>query len=94
MPFWLIRLVSMVVYAFANDLSSLDPLTGSFATKLVLLFGTYFFSAVALLVGGWFGVRNAPPGSMEEYSGLEGEECRGGSADSNVIEMVAQPRFK
>lgn len=64
---------------------------GSFATKLWLLFGTLFGASIALLVGGWFGVRTGPPGTPAEYLGLEGNsECAltsGVSGVSNEIEM-------
>lgn len=49
----LIRLSYGVTYAF-NRIPSLDPVTGSFATRLVLMFGTQLFVVLVVLVGGWF----------------------------------------
>lgn len=66
MPFWLVRLAYLVTYAFEHKLV-LDPVMGTFAVKLVLVFGTYLFASIPLLVGGWFGVRKANPGSVDDY---------------------------
>ncbi|KAH7020375.1 hypothetical protein EDB80DRAFT_562272 [Ilyonectria destructans] len=49
----LIRLSYGVTYAF-NRIPSLDPVTGSFATRLVLMFGTQLLVVLVVLVGGWF----------------------------------------
>lgn len=94
MPFWLIRLITATVYAFAHQITSLDPVMGSYQVKLLLLFGTYFFASTALLVGGWYGVSRTAPGTPGEYQAIA-EEFALARGDSNgPIEMVGQPRLK
>lgn len=61
---------------------------GSFATRLVLLFGTYLGASVALLVGGWLGMGQVPPGTVEEYLGVEDGQ-RGSMTD---VEMIVQAK--
>lgn len=87
-PFWLARLGYRVVYAFNRDVSSLDPVAGGFATKLVLLFGTYLFSSIALLAGGWL-ARDLLPVARVEQSLEEDQRHlrRERSEDSLAVEM-------
>ncbi|GKT44481.1 uncharacterized protein ColSpa_04662 [Colletotrichum spaethianum] len=63
-PFQLIHLAYTTTYAF-NRISSLDPVMGSFATKLVLLFGTQLGVTAAMLGGGWFGMSADTPKAVE-----------------------------
>ncbi|KAM5349517.1 hypothetical protein ACJ41O_006022 [Fusarium nematophilum] len=57
----LIRLSYSMTYAF-NRIPSLDPVTGSFATRLILMFGTQLCIVIVVEIGGWFskGVRPEP----------------------------------
>lgn len=87
MPFWLVRLAYVTTYAYEH-LPSLDPVMGSFATKLVLLFGTYLGTSAALLAGGWLGMSKMPAGTVDEYLG-EGDERALNRETTNDIEMMA-----
>lgn len=51
-PFQVVRTVYNAVHAFTLD-RSLDPIFGTFATKVVFLFLMHFIVAIILLVGGW-----------------------------------------
>ncbi|KAI9146869.1 putative efflux pump antibiotic resistance protein [Paramyrothecium foliicola] len=51
-PFQLVRLMHSATYAF-NRIPSLDPVMGTFATKLVLVIGMQIGVSIALTVGGW-----------------------------------------
>lgn len=94
MPFWVVRIITTTTYAFDHTISSLDPVMGSYGTKLLLIFGTYFFASTALLVGGWYGVPKVAPGTPGEYRRIE-EEFALARGDSNGIEMVDhQQRLK
>ncbi|KAK6225439.1 hypothetical protein QIS74_01486 [Colletotrichum tabaci] len=64
MPFHLIHLAYTTTYAF-NHIPSLDPVMGSFATKLVLLFGTQLGVTIAMLGGGWFGMSADMPKAVQ-----------------------------
>ncbi|KAK7408445.1 hypothetical protein QQX98_009372 [Neonectria punicea] len=55
----LIRLSYSLTYAF-NRVPSLDPVTGSFATRLILMFGTQLCVVIVVLVGGWFSMDARP----------------------------------
>lgn len=63
MPIWLGRLSYMCIYAFNRQNTSLDPVMGSFAVKM-LLFGTSWGAATALTAGGWFSMANMPAGGF------------------------------
>lgn len=64
LPFQLIHLAYTTTYAF-NQISSLDPIMGSFATKLVLIFGTYLGVTIAMLAGGWLGMSADMPKAVQ-----------------------------
>ncbi|KAL0940446.1 uncharacterized protein CTRU02_203209 [Colletotrichum truncatum] len=64
MPFHLIHLAYTTTYAF-NRITSLDPVMGSFATKLVLLFGTELCTTLAMLGGGWLGMSADIPKTVQ-----------------------------
>ncbi|OHF02311.1 hypothetical protein CORC01_02304 [Colletotrichum orchidophilum] len=64
LPFQLIHLAYTTTYAF-NQISSLDPVMGSFGTKLVLIFGTYLGVTIAILAGGWLGMSTDVPKAMQ-----------------------------
>ncbi|GJC83626.1 hypothetical protein ColLi_06464 [Colletotrichum liriopes] len=64
MPFQLIHLAYTTTYAF-NRISSLDPVMGTFATKLVLLFGTQLGVTIAMLGGGWLGMSADTPKAVQ-----------------------------
>ncbi|KAF5641520.1 hypothetical protein F25303_6864 [Fusarium sp. NRRL 25303] len=51
-PFQLVRLGYTLTYSF-TPYSSLDPVSGTFATRLVLMFGMQMIVAVIVTVGGW-----------------------------------------
>lgn len=91
LPIWMIRLIGNTTYAFAHSLSDLDPVMGSYQTKLLLIFGTYFFTSTALLVGGWYGVSRTTPGTPGEYRQIEAEFAMARES-SNDIEMTGQER--
>lgn len=94
LPIWLIRLIAATTYAFAHSISALDPVMGSYSTKLMLIFGTYFFASTFLLVGGWYGVSRTTPGTPGEYRQIEAEFAMA-RGSSNDIEMTGQDqRFK
>ncbi|KAF3762926.1 hypothetical protein M406DRAFT_72895 [Cryphonectria parasitica EP155] len=59
MAFWLLRLAYDTFYAY-DHLTELDPVMGTFGTKLVLVFGTYLGASIALLAGGWLGMSKIP----------------------------------
>lgn len=59
--FWAVRLGHGLVYSVRRDLAdTLDPVKGSFQTRLVLIFGTWLGASVALIVGGWLGMKKRP----------------------------------
>lgn len=87
MPFWIARIGYGCVYAFNHSTSSLDPVMGSFAVKLVLLFGMWFCASVALCVGGWFGAPRAKADTVVEYLGNGRDEDTRGLTD---VEMTVQ----
>lgn len=88
MPFWLTRIGYETVYAFNHDVTSLDPVMGSFATKLVLLFGTYLLSSTALLAGGWLSKDLIPLAQVQQYLGEDQQYLsRERTGDSSDVEM-------
>lgn len=95
LPIWMVRLIVNTTYAFDHSISELDPVMGSYQTKLLLIFGTYFFSSTALLVGGWYGVSRTAPGTPGEYRQIEAEFAMA-RGSSNDIEMTVgqEQRFK
>jgi hypothetical protein len=58
-PFQLVRLGYTLTYSF-TPYSSLDPVSGTFATRLVLMFGMQMIVAVIVTVGGWRGTGAVP----------------------------------
>ncbi len=56
MPFQLVRLAYNTTYAFLR-VPSLDPVTGSFATRLILLFFMQLGVSLSAVAGGWFSRR-------------------------------------
>ncbi|ETS87449.1 hypothetical protein PFICI_01277 [Pestalotiopsis fici W106-1] len=54
-PFQCLRLIYNTTYAF-DHLAILDPITGTFAVRLILQFIPQIGVAVATVVGGWFGI--------------------------------------
>lgn len=64
----LIRLTYHLVYAF-NQTPSLDPVTGSFATRLVLVFGTQLLIALVVIAGGWLSKDARPPPLLKLLNG-------------------------
>lgn len=58
-PLWVVRLGYNTAYAFHHD-STLDPVSGNFETRLVLLFGTWLMASIPLAVGGWLGMKIVP----------------------------------
>ncbi|KAJ5004482.1 hypothetical protein K4K48_009793 [Colletotrichum sp. SAR 10_66] len=80
MPFHLVHLTYTTTYPF-NRVSSLDPVMGSFATKLILLFGTELCTTIAMIAGGWLGMSADMPKAVQmELSPLDAE---GGSSNNN-----------
>lgn len=87
MPFWLVRMGYQTYYAFEHP-SALNPVMGSFATKLVLLFFPYLGASVALLAGGWLSMDLLPVGTVEEYLGEDQRQLyRERSGESSDVEM-------
>ncbi|KAF9871121.1 integral membrane protein [Colletotrichum karsti] len=64
MPFHLIHLAYTTTYAF-DRIPSLDPVMGTFATKLVLLFGTELGVSIAMIGGGWLGMSADVPKAVQ-----------------------------
>ncbi|KAF5977920.1 integral membrane protein [Fusarium coicis] len=58
-PFQLVRLGYTLTYSF-TPYSSLDPVSGTFTTRLVLMFGMQMIVAVIVTVGGWRGTGAVP----------------------------------
>lgn len=73
MLFWIVRIGYNCVYAFVPK-TELDPVVGSFAVKLVLLFGMWMGASVALCVGGWRGVPMVKLGSSVGSSGSDRDD--------------------
>ncbi|KAJ3524501.1 hypothetical protein NM208_g12041 [Fusarium decemcellulare] len=63
----LIRLSYSLTYAF-NRIPSLDPVTGSFATRLILMFGTQLFIVLVVIAGGWMS-KDVRPNSQVKVRG-------------------------
>ncbi|GAB7323472.1 hypothetical protein MBLNU13_g05919t1 [Cladosporium sp. NU13] len=47
------KVVYAAVYTLDHADTAINPITGSFAVKVVLIVGVQFFAAVAMVVGGW-----------------------------------------
>jgi len=62
-----IRSIYSVVYTFDHSSTALNPVTGSFAVKLILVVLVQLLAAAALIVGG-YRARDIVDG---RYSGLE-----------------------
>ncbi|TDZ41079.1 hypothetical protein CTRI78_v009976 [Colletotrichum trifolii] len=84
MPFHLIHLAYTTTYAF-NRIPSLDPVMGSFATKLVLLFGTELGTAMAMVGGGWLSMNAEAPKIVQ----LELRGSADAEAEGNVNNSVS-----
>jgi hypothetical protein len=65
MPFHLIRLAYNTTYAF-SPIPSLNPVSGTFATKLILIFGTQLGATLAMVAGGWLGTRSTSKEALGE----------------------------
>ncbi|KAH8885003.1 hypothetical protein GQ53DRAFT_879293 [Thozetella sp. PMI_491] len=63
MPFHLVRLAYNTTYAFLR-VSSLDPVTGSFATRLILLFFMQLGVALPAIAGGWMSKELVPKSQL------------------------------
>lgn len=70
-PFQLVRLAYNTTYAF-DHLAILDPIMGTFAVRLILLFSMNLGVSLAMVVGGWLGM---PPKMRiqveEDMTGLQ-----------------------
>ncbi|KAF6835321.1 hypothetical protein CPLU01_04401 [Colletotrichum plurivorum] len=76
MPFHLIHMAYTTTYAF-NRIPSLDPVMGTFATKLILLFGTELGTTVAMLGGGWMGMSAEAPKTVQMELAAVGGDVEG-----------------
>lgn len=65
---WVVRLAYNTAYAFHHD-TRLDPVSGNFETRLVLLYGTSLMASISLAVGGWLGIKKVP-GDQNDTEGL------------------------
>jgi ABC-type Fe3+ transport system permease subunit len=86
MPWQMIRLAYTTTYAF-SPIPSLDPVMGSFATKLILIFGTQLATGLALVAGGWLGL--PPKAKSDRFIGLERQttyETEGGHSTTGGLE--------
>jgi hypothetical protein len=54
-PLQSVRLAYLTTYAF-TAIPSLDPVTGAFVVKLVLIFGTQLIISLIVITGGWLGI--------------------------------------
>ncbi|KAH6695742.1 hypothetical protein F5X68DRAFT_147629 [Plectosphaerella plurivora] len=61
LPFQLIRLGHSLTYSF-TPYASLDPISGTFATRLILMFGMQLVVAIVATVGGWLSINTVPAG--------------------------------
>lgn len=52
LPFQLVRLGHILTYSF-TPYPSLDPISGTFVTRLVIMFGMQLLVAVIAMAGGW-----------------------------------------
>ncbi|KAJ3533937.1 hypothetical protein NM208_g7763 [Fusarium decemcellulare] len=64
LPFQLVRLGYSLTYAF-TPYPSLDPISGTFATRLILMFGMQLAVAIIVIVGGWFSTGLVPSKALE-----------------------------
>lgn len=57
LPFQLVRLGHSLTYSF-TPYPMLDPISGAFVTKLILMFGMQLCAVISILVGGWSSIRD------------------------------------
>jgi hypothetical protein len=70
LPFQLIRIGYNLTMAF-TPYAVIDPFSGSFASRLLLMFGTQLCVAIAVTVGGWMSVGLVPaPALGQENQGF------------------------
>lgn len=63
LPFQLVRLGYALTYSF-TPYSSLDPVSGTFATRLVLMFGMQLIVVIVITVGGWLSIGAVPNSAL------------------------------
>lgn len=90
MPFWLTRLGYQTLYAFQHP-PALNPVMGTFATKLMLIFFPYVGASAALLAGGWLSMDLLPLNKVEQYLGDDEQQLyRNRTGESTDMEMGVQ----
>jgi hypothetical protein len=52
LPFAVIRAIYSIIYSFDHNSSTVNPVTGVFAVKLVLIFLVQLLAVIALVIGG------------------------------------------
>lgn len=71
------KVVYAAVYTLDHGNSAINPITGSFAIKVVLVVGVQFFAALAMVVGGWM--------SLGIVSDHQRQRSKGRRADGIVL---------
>ncbi|KAH6949098.1 hypothetical protein DER45DRAFT_531286 [Fusarium avenaceum] len=66
-PFQLVRLGHSLTYSF-TPYPSLDPISGTFATRLVLMFGMQLIVALVVTAGGWLSIGAVVNSALGEES--------------------------
>lgn len=84
-PFHLVRLAYNTCYAFYHK-ASLDPVTGSFATRVVLIFLMQLGASLAITAGGWLGMSDRFPADRQPVEQVPLQDIEGvyRSADSTT----------
>lgn len=67
LPFQLVRLGHGLTYSF-TPYASLDPISGTFATRIILMFGMQLVVAAAATAGGWLSKDAVPVGELRGAS--------------------------
>lgn len=86
-PVWMIEFIYQAVYAFNHTtMSFLDPIMGTLAVRVILMFMIYMSVSIILLVGGFLSGNTVPLG---EWAGsLDGE--RDSARETDEIQMMAK----
>lgn len=93
-PFQLVRLAYHTTYSFEPD-STLDPVMGTFATKLLFVFFTQLGLSIAVFVGGWMGITRTKSLVIEDQVFLREFEVYAsgpGSTPFELSERLVRPK--
>jgi hypothetical protein len=84
-PFQMIQLAYRTTYSFEPD-STLDPVMGTFATKLLFFFFTQLGLSIAVTVGGWMGIPRTKTWVGEDQVVLQDIEVYASGSRSTAFE--------